>query len=113
VRFSSVFWPSSESRLVFIGPTNLPTRVFYRRVKKRGFLSNLKIRFFIMSNFARKLLISSLMALGLTLEQAQAAVDAGVTTAISNAGADGATIGGAVLAVIVGIAAFKYLRRAL
>lgn len=66
-----------------------------------------------MNTFTRNLLISSLMALGLTLEQAQAAVDAGVTTAITTAGTDGATIGSAVLVVLVGIAAFKYLRKAL
>lgn len=44
---------------------------------------------------------------------ASAAVDAGVTTAISNAGTDGATIGGAILGVLVAIVAFKYLRKAL
>lgn len=43
----------------------------------------------------------------------QAAVPADVTTAIETAGTDAATIGGAVLVVIVGIAAFKYMRRAL
>jgi len=42
-----------------------------------------------------------------------AAVDAGVTTALTAAGTDGATVGSAVLVVIVGIAAFKYIRRAL
>lgn len=42
-----------------------------------------------------------------------AAVDAGVTTALTTAGTDGATVGSAVLVVIVGIAAFKYIRRAL
>lgn len=43
----------------------------------------------------------------------QAAVPADVTTAITGAGTDAAVIGGAVLVVIVGIAAFKWLRRAL
>lgn len=43
----------------------------------------------------------------------QAAVPAGVTTAIETAGTDAATIGGAVLVVMVGIAAFKYMRRAM
>lgn len=42
-----------------------------------------------------------------------AAVPAEVTTAISDAGTDAAVIGGAVLVVIVGIAAFKYMRRAM
>lgn len=44
---------------------------------------------------------------------ASAAVDAAVTTAISGAGTDGATIGAAILVVLVGIIAFKYLRKAL
>ncbi|MCQ4285803.1 major capsid protein [Pseudomonas stutzeri] len=42
-----------------------------------------------------------------------AAVPAEVTTAMTEAGTDAAVIGGAVLVVIVGIAAFKYMRRAL
>jgi len=44
---------------------------------------------------------------------ASAVVPAGVTTALTDASTDAATIGGAVLVVIVGIAAFKYMRRAL
>lgn len=44
---------------------------------------------------------------------AQAAVPASVTTAIETAGTDAGTIGGAVLVVLVGIAAFKYMRRAM
>lgn len=51
----------------------------------------------------------SLMALA---AGAHAAVPADVTTAISTAGTDAATVGGAVLVVIIGIAAFKFLRRA-
>jgi len=42
-----------------------------------------------------------------------AAVPAGVTTAITDAGVDSATVGGLVLVVLVGIAAFKYMRRAM
>lgn len=42
-----------------------------------------------------------------------AEVPASATTAITGAGTDAATIGGLVLVVIIGIAAFKYLRRAL
>lgn len=45
--------------------------------------------------------------------QAHAAVDAGVTTAITTAGTDAATVGAAVLIVLVGIKAFKYIRRAM
>jgi len=44
---------------------------------------------------------------------ASAAVDAAVTTAISGAGTDAASVGVAVLVVIVGIYAFKLLRKAL
>lgn len=44
---------------------------------------------------------------------AQAAVPAGVTAAIETAGTDATTIGGAVLIVMVGISAFKYMRRAM
>jgi hypothetical protein len=46
------------------------------------------------------------------VESANAALDSSVTTAISTAGSDGAVLGGLVLAVLVGIAAFKWLRRA-
>lgn len=42
-----------------------------------------------------------------------AALDPAVSTAINNAGDDARVIGGLVLVVIVGIAAFKWLRRAL
>lgn len=44
---------------------------------------------------------------------AQAAVAEAVTTAITGAGTDAATVGAAVLVVIVGIKAFKWVRRAL
>jgi len=58
--------------------------------------------------------IGLVAALGLgVVGSANAAVDAGVTTALTTAGTDGATVGSAVLVVIVGIAAFKYIRRAL
>lgn len=42
-----------------------------------------------------------------------AAVPADVTTAITTAGTDTATVGGAVLVVLVAIYAFKLLRKAL
>jgi hypothetical protein len=41
------------------------------------------------------------------------AVPADVTTALATASTDGVTIAGVVLGVIVSIAAFKYIRRAL
>lgn len=61
--------------------------------------------------FVRSLGVTA--ALGVMAQQASAAVDASVTTALDSAGSDAATIGAAVLVVLVGIAAFKYLRRAL
>ena len=58
--------------------------------------------------------VSGVALLGAMIAPAAfAAVPADVTTAITDAGTDAATIGGAVLVVIVGIAAFKWLRRAL
>lgn len=49
----------------------------------------------------------------LSIQQAHAALDADVTAALDTAKTDGVAIGGLVLAVIIAIAAFKYLRRAL
>lgn len=43
---------------------------------------------------------------------ANAALDPAVTTSITNAGTDGALLGSAILAVLIGIAAFKWLRGA-
>ena len=129
-RFSSVFWSTGYTHEMVIRPNFLPSRVFYRRVKKRGFLSSLKGKFNMFldqeSRFhnvaatanrkSRRMAakgVAVVSVLAASINSASAAVDAGVTTAIANAGTDGATIGGAVLAVIVGISAFKYLRRAL
>lgn len=47
------------------------------------------------------------------MASAHAAVPAAVNTAITDAGTDASTIGGAVLVVIVGIFAFKWLRKVL
>lgn len=41
-----------------------------------------------------------------------AAVDAAITTKLTEAGTDAAVIGGAVLVLIIGIAAFKFMRKA-
>jgi len=49
----------------------------------------------------------------LTVQQAQAALPAGVTDALDGAKVDGVEIAGIVLGIIIAIAAFKYLRRAL
>lgn len=62
-----------------------------------------------MNRFAR----FSLASLAVIGGAAQAAVPESVTTAITTAGTDAATVGAAVLVVIVGIAAFKFLRKAL
>ena len=45
--------------------------------------------------------------------QAHAALPAGVETALNDAQVDGVTVAGIVLGVIIAIAAFKYIRRAL
>jgi len=63
----------------------------------------------IVKKSAAALSILALFASGV----ANAAIDAAVTTKISDAGTDSSTIGAAVLVVIVGIASFKYMRRAL
>ncbi|MDO9104760.1 MAG: major capsid protein [Methylovulum sp.] len=51
-------------------------------------------------------------ALLTTVGSAYAAVPADVSDAFDDIGTDAATIGGMVLVVVVGIAAFKFLRRA-
>jgi hypothetical protein len=66
---------------------------------------------FNMKNYLKN---GGLVAAGLVFTGvASAVVDPAVTTAISAAGADSAVVGVAVLVVIVGIYAFKLLRRAL
>lgn len=64
-------------------------------------------------NKMKKILISCAVVLASMFGVAQAAVDASVTTAVSQAGTDAATLGSAVLVVIVGIYAFRLLRKAL
>ncbi len=56
-----------------------------------------------------------LIAVGLvaSVSSVNAAVDVGVTTALTDAGTDAATVGAAVLIVLVGVAAFRYIRKAL
>jgi len=49
----------------------------------------------------------------LAMQQAHAALPAGVTTALADAQVDGVEVAGIVLTVIIAIAAFKYIRRAL
>lgn len=50
---------------------------------------------------------------GLYSAVSAAAVDATITTALSDASTDSKTVGSAVLVVLVGIAVFKYMRKAL
>lgn len=52
-------------------------------------------------------------ALSLMFGSAQAAVPTDVTTALTTAAADSVTVAGLALAIIVGIAAFRYMRRAI
>lgn len=69
-----------------------------------------------MFKFVKKVVLSAASALGLMAVSAQsmAAMDtAGVTTALTDAGDAVAVVGGAVLVVVVGIAAFGYVRRAI
>lgn len=52
-------------------------------------------------------------SVGLLAGQAMAEVPDAATTALTNAQKDGVAVGGTVLGVIIAIAAFKYIRRAL
>jgi len=49
----------------------------------------------------------------LSIQQAHAALDTSVTTAISEGKTDALALGALVIAVIIGIAALKWLRKAL
>lgn len=64
-----------------------------------------------MLKFAQKVAVSALAALG--AGSAFAAVPAEVTSALDSAKADGIVVAGAVLVVIIAIAAFKFIRKAL
>lgn len=61
-----------------------------------------------------KNIVTSVSAvLALSAGQVFAAVPAEVTTALGDAKADGLTVAGLVLVIIIAIAAFKFIRRAL
>ncbi|MNO03024.1 Bacteriophage coat protein B [compost metagenome] len=62
--------------------------------------------------YGRKAAAAGALSLGYALPSF-AAVSTEVSTALSDAKADVATVGGLVLVVIVAAAAFKYMRRAL
>ncbi len=64
-------------------------------------------------NKMKQKILTGLALTTASVGSAMAAVPVTVTTAISDAGADAATVGAAVLVVIVGIYAFKLLRKAL
>lgn len=62
-----------------------------------------------MKNFIRSAVVSTAVIAG----AANAAVPADVTSALETAKADGVSVAGIVLTVVIAIAAFKYIRRAL
>lgn len=70
-----------------------------------------------MKNFSRskikQLGVAGLMALGFSAAQAQAAVDAAVTTAITTMGSDAVVVASAVLVAIIGVVAIKFIRKGL
>ena len=63
-------------------------------------------------NFLR-VAVPGVALIGLSAQQAFAAVPAEVTAALDAAKEDGVTVAGVVLVVIIAIAAFKFIRRAL
>lgn len=68
-----------------------------------------KSRFVNTANAVKAAGAGALMLAG----QAYAAVPADVTTALEDAKTDAMTVGGLVLVVIIAIAAFKFIRRAI
>lgn len=68
-----------------------------------------------MSNQAKRQALAAglaLPALAVFSSVSQAAVDPAIQTAIDNAKADGATIGAAVLGMIIAISVWRHMRRA-
>lgn len=60
----------------------------------------------------RKAAVVALISVG-AVTNVHAEVPAAVSTAINGAGADAAVVGGLVLVVLVGIMAFKWIRKAM
>lgn len=60
-----------------------------------------------------KKLVAAIVGSSLFAGAALAAVPTEVTTALTDAKTDGVTVAGIVLTVVIAIAAFKYIRRAL
>ena len=77
-----------------------------------GPLSRITFRVAFMENVMFKKIAFGAVA-SLASVAAFADVPAGVTTAITSAGTDAGTVGAAVLVVLVGIVAFKWLKKAL
>lgn len=67
------------------------------------------MQFNTLKNAAGLFVVTSVAAAG----SAMAALDAGVTTAITDGKTDALALGALVIAVIIGIAAIKWLRKAL
>jgi hypothetical protein len=65
-----------------------------------------------MQNF-RRVVLGSAALFAVSAGQVFAAVPVEVTTALDDAKADGVTVAGVVLVVIIAIAAFKFIRKAL
>jgi len=103
------FMPTSES--VFRFWHQSPDRVFY---SVRRFGASKLLKGYRKMNTILKTRLAQIAGLTVvSVSSASAAVDASVTTALGAAGTDAATVGAAVLVVIVGIFAFKLLRKAL
>lgn len=64
-------------------------------------------------NFGTAFAVAGSSALVLAAGSAHAALPEGVKSALDQAQTDGVEVGGMVLGVIIAIAAFKYIRRAL
>ncbi|WP_137885732.1 major capsid protein [Pseudomonas sp. 2FE] len=61
----------------------------------------------------RRVLVGSAVSAGLLANQAFAAVPAEATTALTDAKADALNVAGVVLVIIIAIAAFKFIKKAI
>lgn len=64
-----------------------------------------------MFKFGKKAKLAALAVLSMAAASVQAAVPTEVTTALTEGKADAMTVAGLSLVIIIGIAAFKYMRR--
>lgn len=65
-----------------------------------------------LKSFAKKAAVSVGATLGLGIAQAHATVPTAVSDALTAAQTDSATVAGLALVIVIGIAAIKYMRRA-